>query len=57
MKANHDQEEGCLFISMTEEDASMCFDAIEAMLSTENVFVPPECYDALMDLMTALNLE
>lgn len=32
MKANHDQEEGCLFISMTEEDASMCFDAIEAML-------------------------
>ncbi|MDM2751483.1 hypothetical protein OGY07_19340 [Citrobacter sp. Cs237] len=57
MKANHDQEEGCLLISMTEEDASMCFDAIEAMLSTENVFVPPECYDALMDLMTALNLE
>ncbi|WP_288648789.1 hypothetical protein [uncultured Klebsiella sp.] len=57
MKAKHDQEEACLFISMTEEDASMCFDAIEAMLSTDDVVVPPECYDALMDLMTALNLE
>lgn len=57
MKANHDLDDGCLFISMTEEDASMCFDAIESMLSNDDVVVPPECYDALMELMDALNLE
>jgi hypothetical protein len=57
MKANHDQSEGCLFISMTDEEASMCFDAIEYILNNSEVVVPPECYDALMDIMNALNLE
>lgn len=57
MQTNHDVREGSLFISMTEEEASLFYDAIEFLRDNCKAEVHQEYRDALEDIMGALNLE
>lgn len=57
MQTTHDRKEGCLFISMTDEEASFFYDAILYLRDNCNEEVNQEHRDALEDIMGALNLE
>lgn len=57
MQTNHDVREGCLFISMTDEEASLFYDAIEFLRDNCKAEVHQQYRDALEDIMGALNLE
>ena len=57
MIANHDSEEECVFISMTNEEASRCYDALAEALGRGGREMSQKHKDAITDLMSCVNVE
>ncbi len=57
MKANHDTEEECVFISMTNEEALRCYDALAESLGRGAREMSQQQRDAITDLMSCVNVE
>ncbi|MDU6925401.1 hypothetical protein [Franconibacter helveticus] len=57
MQANHDYEEGCVFISMTMDEASVCYDALGEAIRRFNGEGYQRLKDALIDLLCCANIE
>jgi|GEM_PF-1242243 len=57
MLSNHDNQEGCVFISMTNEEASLCYDAMEELIRRYGGELEQRLKDAIIDLMCCVNVE
>lgn len=57
MIANHDSEEECVFISMTNEEALRCYDALAEALGRVGSEMSQHDRDAITDLMGCVNVE
>lgn len=57
MIVNHDSEEECVFISMTNEEASRCYDALAEALERSSRQMSHKHRDAITDLKSCVNVE
>lgn len=57
MLSNHDHLEECVFISMTNEEASLCYDAMEELIRRYGGELEQRLKDAIIDLMCCVNVE
>jgi len=57
MLANHDDMEECVFISMTYEEASVCYDSMEELIRRYGGELDQKFKDAITDLMGCVNVE
>ncbi|WP_312212384.1 hypothetical protein [Pseudescherichia sp.] len=57
MIARYDNEEECVFISMSYEEATFCYDALAEALGRGGGEMQQQERDAITDLMGCVNVE